>query len=197
MSDNENVFRQWEHSSVEDKVIVEKSTSYIEFPQVAINIKSFFQDAKVVFLLRDPVERAISNYFFSRKNGLEIRGILDALFDDGYEEIPYSTSVNPYNYLGRGVYVDYIRGFYDVLDESQVLLVVMEKLYSDFQYRKSVMMELGFPDLVGISVEKTNAAVRGAHVDYNKGLVDSLASYYGESNLRLQAEYGVDISLWR
>jgi hypothetical protein len=53
-------------SSIDDsiKVLGEKGTSYIEHPDVSDRIKSFYPNAKIIVLLRNPVERAISNYFF-------------------------------------------------------------------------------------------------------------------------------------
>ena len=43
----------------------EKSTSYYEKPEVAGRIKSMIPDAKLVVVLRNPVNRAISNFTFS------------------------------------------------------------------------------------------------------------------------------------
>ena len=47
-----------------EKILGEKGTSYIEYPETSITITKFFENPKIIIALRNPVERAISNYFF-------------------------------------------------------------------------------------------------------------------------------------
>ena len=47
-----------------EKILGEKGTSYIEHPETSILFKKFFKNPKIILALRNPVERAISNYFF-------------------------------------------------------------------------------------------------------------------------------------
>ena len=47
------------------KALGEKATTYIESKTTALKIKKHFPDGKIIICLRDPVERALSNYFFS------------------------------------------------------------------------------------------------------------------------------------
>lgn len=53
--------------------VAEKSTSYLERPEVIGRIWTELSDVEVVAVIRDPVERAISNWRFSTFNGLEDR----------------------------------------------------------------------------------------------------------------------------
>ena len=44
----------------------EKSTSYYEIPHVAARIKNCVPNPKMLFIMRNPVQRALSNYQFSK-----------------------------------------------------------------------------------------------------------------------------------
>ena len=57
-----------------DLILGEKSTSYIEHESALINYKKLIPKGKIILILRNPVDRAISNYKFSDwiKTGLKI-----------------------------------------------------------------------------------------------------------------------------
>lgn len=69
-------FREYsERFTLRDGLIGEKSTSYFEKHDLVARVDYFHSDVKVLAILRNPIDRAISNYNFSRENGLEKRGI--------------------------------------------------------------------------------------------------------------------------
>ena len=55
----------------EETVLGEKSTSYSDELSVPARLECLLPGFRAVFLLRDPIARALSNYSFSRDNGLE------------------------------------------------------------------------------------------------------------------------------
>jgi len=61
------------------KVYGEKSTSYYITPQVPKRLISAYPNSKTIFILRNPVYRALSHYFFTKSHGLETRS-LEAVF---------------------------------------------------------------------------------------------------------------------
>lgn len=63
-----------------NKVITFDSTPiYFDYPEAPGRIKQMFPDAKIVILLRDPVERAFSNYNMAIKFGFETLNFSDAI----------------------------------------------------------------------------------------------------------------------
>ena len=67
----------------------EKSTSYMESEKAAYRIAQAFPDGKILFLLRDPIERAISNYWFSVGNGFEQLSMREAFLVDESKQRDY------------------------------------------------------------------------------------------------------------
>src|SRR5262245_47433435 len=84
----------------------EKSTSYMESRAAAERLAAWFPQAKIVFVLRDPIDRAMSHYWFSVQNGLETLPMAEAFRReeerrDNFD--PARLSVSPFAYLSRGL----------------------------------------------------------------------------------------------
>src|SRR5262245_14449285 len=90
----------------------EKTASYIESPLAAKRIAQWYPNAKILFLLREPIARAISNYHFSAANKLETLPLEEAIRTEEQRRENYDhdrISASPFAYLQRGIYIDYIR----------------------------------------------------------------------------------------
>lgn len=140
----------------------EKSTSYIEDNEAAKRIKFNFPKAKIIISARNPVERALSNYFFSKKNNLENR-TLEEVFIHNLPEPNnnLNTSVNPFNYLIRSSYKEYINDYIQVFGLTNIHLVHFEKLKTNSY--KEINKVISFLDLEGFIVDidvKTNYSIR-------------------------------------
>ena len=102
--------KYFSHKNNNHKVFIEKSTSYYEFKEVPQRLISEFANTKIIFIIRNPVERALSNYFFSKNNKLETRSIENVfLHKTPAPEYPKTISTNPFDYLERGNYIKYIK----------------------------------------------------------------------------------------
>ncbi len=82
-------------------VVGETSTSYAKLPQVdgvAARIAEFNPDARIVYILRDPIERTISHYWHNAKWHDEARLIEKAVRDESrYREWShYARQIEPY-----------------------------------------------------------------------------------------------------
>ncbi len=183
------------------RAVGDKSTSYMESPGVPRRIKEQFPDLKAVFLLRHPVERAISNYRFSRHNGLEHESFSDAIrHEDDRAPLPaaQAVSVSPFAYVRRGCYIDHLERFtsYFRRDEMLVLLTselndapdqtcqrVWEFLGLDPTFRPADArrrLNLHVPDDLRISPE----------------IVEHLLDRFLEPNRRLEAWLGRELFGW-
>lgn len=96
----------------DERVLAEKSTSYIEDAAAPARARQVLGDAHILVMLRDPVQRAISNWRFSTAHGVETRPLTVALTQNLSASEPWdtaATSVSPYAYLERGRFIDYLR----------------------------------------------------------------------------------------
>jgi len=85
-------------------------------PHVARRMASVVPAVRLVYLVRDPVERALSQYAHHRRDGTEHRPMAEALLDPGSQ------------YLSRSRYHERLVPFLRRFGRSQVHVVVAERL---------------------------------------------------------------------
>src|SRR5439155_22656297 len=76
----------WFAAAGDSRLAGEKSTDYLESAVAAERIARDLPRVKLVFILREPAERAYSNYVWSRMNGLETEDFATALRLEGQRE---------------------------------------------------------------------------------------------------------------
>lgn len=114
------------------RLIGERTSGYLYVPESAARLHRCLPDIKLIFCLRDPVERAYSNYRFTCQQGLESwsfsrairqeRRRLAALRDPRWQDAA------PFAYVGRGMYHEQLSRFLEFFDRDRVLLVRSERL---------------------------------------------------------------------
>ena len=179
----------------------EKSTSYMESEKAARRIAECFPSARVLFILRDPIERAISNYWFSVSNGLETMPMSDAFLHENERVLMHAqarVSVSPYAYLRRGLYVDYISMYERLFPPSNMKILLHEEFVGSITLAQELYAFLGVaPGFIPSAF----------HQVFNKGekgdstlapdLEDYLMQYFAESNERLATRYDMNLAEWR
>lgn len=117
--------KQYDHQ----KILVEKSTSYSETPLALKRINALNVNKKIVFLVRNPVERALSNYFFSKKNKLENR-TLEQVFIKKHPKplLTREISVDPFNYIERSKFSNQIMMLESIFSINELFITSLEYL---------------------------------------------------------------------
>jgi Sulfotransferase domain len=122
---------RWFDALPAGKVLGEKSTNYLESPEVAERMCRVLPRVKLIFLLRNPVDRAYSNYLWSRQNGLESETFERALALEEQRDrdlAPNLRYARPHAYFSRGLYAEHLIGFYDRFRKEQILVLRHEDL---------------------------------------------------------------------
>lgn len=124
---------RWFDSTHEGHVAVgERSSSYLFGGKtVAERIAQDLPDVKLVFVLRDPVERTWANYRYTALEGLEPLSFQEAL-ELEQERVRKQEGVwaeiQPHNYTGRGFYGAQLRDYLTVFNPNQILVLKSEEL---------------------------------------------------------------------
>jgi hypothetical protein len=181
----------------DDVLRAEKSTSYIEYPDVARRIAKHFPTACCIALLRDPVERAVSNYWFSVQHGFEKRPPEEALDPSSEsDEKVAGVSASPFAYLKRGRYLGFLDSYAGIVGADKLLALQTERLVKDESTWAEVHSFLRLePDPAPTSQDRANAVPRERPVA--EATLDKLAAYFAPHNTALSKKYRIDLSLWR
>lgn len=176
----------------------EKSASYIETEISARRIARHFPDAKIIFALRDPIERAVSNYWFSVANQTENWPLEEAFFkeDERRDDFdPAQISVSPYSYLRRGRYIDYLLMYERYFPRQNMLVLIYEQFVGNVQVIKQLYHFLGVQaDFVPATMDQVVNAVPKEPTNLSSALQAYLHAYFAEPNGRLAAYLGQDLT---
>lgn len=111
-----------------EKAIGDASPSYINYPQCIPQLKNVLgDDLKVVVILRDPVERAYSNYLHLRRENREPLGFYEALMEEPVRrEARYADF---WYYTFNSFYFEKIMAYRKAFEN--VLILTLEELKED------------------------------------------------------------------
>ncbi|MCR9231779.1 sulfotransferase family protein [Gimesia chilikensis] len=193
----ETYFSDWSN----ELVAGEKSTSYLETTGVVHRIRDMFPEMKVIFILRNPIERAISNYRFSKKHGLETLSFDQAISQEDRrlktQDYP-DLSTNPFAYQRRGLYADMLKPFIQELPAGQLKIVS----FDDLKARpESVLSELY--EFVGVDSKFRPAGLHEKHNAHSQDnlrisheTLDRMLNFFLEPNQRLETILGQNLGAW-
>ncbi len=108
----------------------EASVVYLYHPEAPHRIKAYNPDMKLIAVLRDPVERAVSNYTFLRKDGYEECATLKEALQLEEERIAANWQYI-WHYSRLGFYYQQLRRYYDLFPKEQILVLKQEDLKND------------------------------------------------------------------
>lgn len=120
----------WYHSHFTDrteKYLGEKSTTYLLHPDAAQRIHAYNPDVKLVFMLRNPVDRAYSQYKACIEKGTEYLSFERAIATEDRRRKLGGFFANNYAYRIRGYYYDQLKRFYDLFPEDQIRVFIFEE----------------------------------------------------------------------
>lgn len=111
-----------------ETAIGEASASYIYVPDAAKKIKSYIPDIKLIAVLRNPADRAYSNFLHCVKTGVEpLRDFEEALQSEETRQKENWGLV--FYYKEKGFYYKYLKHYFDLFSENQIKIL----LYDDFK----------------------------------------------------------------
>lgn len=162
-----------------DSLTFEASPNYLFSSKSPKRMANLIPNVKLIALLRNPTERAISHYFHDIKKGRIKRDILDAMKIEG-------TLYRPV-----GMYKEQLERYYNLFDSDKILVISSESFFEDpVKTLKDIYLFLDVdpnieirnlsPKQVGVNREPVNAAVYDYLNDYFDMPNQELFEYIGK-----------------
>jgi len=115
-------------ASEQAKAVGEVCALYLNYYIATIaNIKKYLNEPKIIMILRNPVERAFSNFMMSRIHGHEKREFSEVIV--GKDELGLK------KYIERGLYTEQVKAYLDNFKQVKIYL------YDDLQSDSAAMMQ--------------------------------------------------------
>ena len=192
---------RWFAGAPADRRAGEKSTDYLESREAAERMARDLPHVKLVFVLRDPVERAFSNFAWTRMNGLETEDFATALRLEADRErtLPDRWKFSrPFSYFSRGLYADLLAEYLQRFPRDQILVLKFEEIAANPRALAERLHRF-----LGVAPRPEDAAAlgvvnpsdkRGEHID--EATRRELRARYAAPNRRLAQLLGPDFSPW-
>ena len=182
------------------RVLGEKSTSYLEEPRVAGRMHRDLPDVRLIFILRDPVERAWSNYCWSRHNGLETESFAYAIAHEDERAVPERLrDTRPFSYVARGRYADLLAPYFALFPRDRILVLKFEDLRQG-----AAPLTARVHRFIGVAERPGDAdgmgvvnPAQGADQGMPEACRRRLTELFAESNRDLERLVLQDFSAWR
>lgn len=166
---------------------IDASPYYMVHPHVAKRAKELLPNAKVIFILRDPIDRAISHYNHEIRKGTESLPIEDAFHKEPEringehekmmkDENYASPAFNQFSYIKRGKYIEQLKNWEQYFGKDQIKV----SIYDDFVENPQKVMDEVF-EFIGAAPQ----TIEGLGERHNKHshkvkLDDGLKTYLSE-----------------
>jgi hypothetical protein len=194
--------KKWFDPLPASRVLGEKTTAYLESPNVAERMCRVLPRVKLIFLLRNPVDRAYSNYLWSRQNGLETETFERALALEEQRErdlTPKLRYARPHAYFSRGLYAEHLARFFGRFPRRQMLLLRHEDVAaSPESVAANFYRFLGVTETPGtaLALGRINAAETARRQPLSPSVRHWLGERYRAANANLVTLLGPDFELW-
>jgi hypothetical protein len=180
----------------------EASPYYMPHPNAPRRIKQFVPHAKLIVLLRNPIDRAYSHYKLRARRGREHIGTFEEAIDAEAERLNgewekmiadekyYSINHQRFSYLERGHYAEQLERWFALFSREQFLILKSEELFEDPPAVYGQVTEfLGLPLHQLQDFQKFNSAT---YTEMNPATRERLQKYFAPHNARLQELLGRD-----
>lgn len=134
-------------------IIVAKNAGLYETDLYLKRLKEHNENCKIVFIIRNPVDRAFSSYLMEKREGFidfdseKILDIIDS--DDPYDRNYFR------KFIGLGMYSKHLKNIYSNFPKENVLVFTFEELKSDAQQVcTTIFKALNIPSDIEIGSDK-------------------------------------------
>ena len=173
----------------------EQTATYLFHPLIPKRIHTTIPNAKLIVVLRNPVDRAYSNYTHQVREGIEKRTFEEAIKSE-LKRIEICKNNSEYkinnddfsnhvifSYLRHGIYVDFIKAWMEFFTKEQFLILPTYDLNNNrAKFLKQVFDYLNVQNFEIKDVERQNV---GEYKKLDKSMRKFLVDYYRPHNERL------------
>ena len=165
---------------------------YLFHPQAPQRIHSLLPKAQLIVLLRDPVERALSQYFHSVRLGFETLALEDALAAE-QERLNSGERqhLQEHSYMSRSRYLEQLDRYGALFPDQQLLVLQSEALFTDPAAKwQQIETFLGLPQAPCPAATPRANAGQGESAAVSEAIRTELRQQLRETALGVRQRYG-------
>jgi len=176
-------------------------SSILEMGLIAACSFANFPEDHLATVLREPISRALSNYRFTRDQGLEKLSATEAFALDyaGVRREPNkTTSVNSFHYLRRSRYASFLPCWISTWPPDAVSILVFGEMIKSTDQVNALLRKIGITQDVPASAKfesRINNSTTAISIEEGSELRARYSASFTDSNAWLENQ-GLDLSGW-
>ncbi len=185
------------------RVLIEKTSYYFENAAARGRFARVLPRARILFILRDPVARAYSNWLWSRRNGLETLGFAEAIAaerrGDRVDPLPAERSyARPFDYLARARYGSFARDWIAAIGRERMGIFLFEDIVAASDTFTAALQRFAGVEALPWAALKTGAvnATSPLPADLDPALLEGMREELRSEMELLRAATGLDATRW-
>ncbi len=181
------------------KVFGEKTVHYSEREDALKRIKEIYPECKIIMILRNPIPRAVSNYYFSFKNGLDTRTIEDVFLNNVQPPLcKKKMYISPFAYLERSTYINQIKLIEKYFNREKFKIITEDLFGKIAQIQETYKFLKISDDFIPASINKkiysNNVYIKE---NINPDIILKLKKYFYKYNIELEKHLKIKLDLWK
>ena len=174
----------------------EATPTYINSWHTPERLFSFFPKIKLIVILRNPVDRAVSHYYHEVRSKMENKSLSEVISSqlERLQEIPESSLQEAYwnhisYYVSYGVYIEFLKKWMTIFPREQFLILNSKDFYQEPETTmKKVFTFLDLPKYQLKDYQKFNS---GYYPNIPPSIYSILSDYFKPYNQKLEEYLGM------
>ena len=171
------------------KFVGEKVTSYSEDKDVIKLINK--KNIKLIFIIREPINRAFSHYIYSKKNKIEKNKFENTFYLQNRKNP--NLSMNPYLYFERGKYFKTLNKF----NFKILKIVILENILKNQNEYYKLCKWIGLKKIKKIPKKYLIYKKNNNLKNINKNFMTKLCKYYQVDQHKLAKKFKLNLKIWK
>jgi hypothetical protein len=175
-------------------ITFDATPNYFDEPTAPERLHNFNPQSKLIIMLRNPIDRAWSNYQMAKRFGFEslnFEGALEKEEERIQEAEKISKKNNTHNYVyqrltykKRGIYISYLKKWFELFPKENILVIKSEDFFSNPNNTYQLVLDfLNLPQYSNINFEVYNDGKYNEKM--NPETRKKLANFYEPYNQQL------------
>jgi tetratricopeptide (TPR) repeat protein len=183
---------QFPPSPKKQKLLTGEATpGYLDYTKVPERLFQTFPKMKLIVLLRNPVNRAISHYYHWIRDGWESRPLQEVIDVEiqQLEQQNYNYWNKHNGYISRGIYVKFLKKWMSIFPKEQFLIIKSEDFYDNPATTLSQVYH--FLEIPNRKIEDYKPYNSGNYSSIDPAIIQTLQNYFKPYNHELEDFLGM------
>ena len=174
----------------------EATPTYINSWHTPERLFSIFPKIKLIVILRNPIDRAVSHYYHEVRLKMENKSLSEVIYAqlERLKKIPNSALEEAYwnhisYYVSYGVYVEFLKKWMTIFPREQFLILRSEEFYQEPE--TTMQKVFSFLDLPKHQLKDYQKLNSGSYPNIPPSIYSTLSDYYQPYNQKLEEYLGM------